>query len=246
MPNFGFSIFDEFLPTFDMFNSIERQRLMFLKLYNIKVPCKEQFSQQEILSSRNEPIFSTFREKIYSLLPKKFYKSSSFKVDIYKSELINKFVKISNKNISYIKLNEKEDISLAIKIIKRFDGEDLKLFLNGEDIFNKFVSKKIKDLNFDREVKVLKDEITIYPKDNIATKIYPYWKFFNKDNLEDIQPDIKRAIKCIENSECKQVYLVYPRHENFDKHIEIKVSKLDKFENYKIKLIPYSLRSILR
>jgi len=246
MSTFGFCEQDEFLPSFDLFNSVEKRRLMFFKFYNMKVSCKEKFTQKELSFVKNEPIFSIFRKKIFSLLPKKFASSKIFKLDIMQTNLINNFIKKANKKISYIKLDEKSDIKLAVKIIKNFEGDEFKLFLNGEDVFQRFVGKKIKDFKVDRKVEVLDDEITIYPENSSATKVYPYWQFLDKDNLQGISSHVNRAINCIKSDECKQVYLVYPRHENFDRHISIKVKELEMYENYSIKLIPYSLRSILK
>lgn len=246
MSTFGFSIFDEFLPSFDLFNSVERQRLMFLKFYNMKVPCKERFTKEELSLVKYETIFSIFRKKIFSLLPKKSSYSKIFNADVYKTNLINNFLKNTNTQVSYIKLNDLENIGLAIKLIENFEGEDFRFFLNGKDVFQRFVSKKIKDFKVDRKVKILDDEITIYPEGKNITKVYPYWQFLDKDNLQGITSHINRAINCIKTNECKQVYLVYPRHENFDKHISIKVEGLEIYENYSIKLIPYSLRSILK
>lgn len=247
MSSFGFSILDEFLPSFDLFNSIERQRLMFLRLYNLKVSCKEKFSRNELKYVKKEPIFNIFKEKIFSLLPKEFDTNSKLiNIDIEKTNIINAFIKNARTNISYIKKQPRTNIKLAVKIIKNFEGEDFKYVLNGEDVFQKFVSKRIKDFKADRKVKVLKDEITIYPKGSSSTKVYPYWQFLDKDNLEGISSHVKRAVECIKNNESNQVYLVYPKHKNFDKHINIRVEELEACSEYSIKLIPYSLRSILK
>jgi hypothetical protein len=246
MSTFGFSIFDEFLPSFDKFGSIEKQRIMFLRFYNMKVCSKEQFTLKELSYTKTETIFSIFRAKIYSLLPKKFNSSKKFKIDTYKTNIINNFINKAQKNISYLKLNEKTNLDLVVKIIENFEGEDFKIFLNGEDVFHKFVGKRIKDFKPDRKVKILQNEITIYPKGRGATKVYPYWKFLDKDNIQGITSHVNRAINCIKSDECRQVYLVYPRHENFDKHISIRVKELDTSGDYMIKLIPYSLGSILK
>lgn len=247
MSSFGFSILDEFLPRFDLFDNIEKQRIMFLRLYNMRVSCKEKFTNKELKFTKTETIFSIFREKIYSFIPKNFNTNSKLKkIDIEKTNIINNFLSNAKKELSYIKKDSAQNIKLAVKIIENFEGEDFKLFLDGEDVFQNFVGKRIKDFKADRKVKVLKDEITIYPKGSDATKVYPYWKFLDKDNLNGINTHVQRAVECIKSKECKQVYLVYPKHENFDKHINIKVQELEACSEYSIKLIPYSLRSILK
>ena len=61
----------------------------------------------------------------------------------------------------------------------------------------------------------------------------------------NIDEHIKKAVDCIKNSEFKQVYLVYPKNDKFNKHVQVKTEEL-KVGEYEIKLIPYSLRSTLR
>lgn len=76
------------------------------------------------------------------------------------------------------------------------------------------------------------------------TKIFTFWEFIDSDKLE-VDKHIKKAVDCIKTSEFNQVYLVYPKNENFDRHIQIKCDDLIK-SDYMIKLIPYSMRSTLR
>lgn len=64
-----------------------------------------------------------------------------------------------------------------------------------------------------------------------------------------INEHIQKAVDCIKESDFKQVYIVYPKNENFEKHIEVKIREFEdniSCSGYVVKVIPYSLRSILR
>ena len=88
-------------------------------------------------------------------------------------------------------------------------------YLDGEKIFKNFVTNKILKGNVSKEIYVNKDSIDIKTSDDFS------------------------------NTEFKQVYLVYPKNEKFNKHIKIECDELTCGE-YAIKLVPYSLRSTLR
>jgi len=78
--------------------------------------------------------------------------------------------------------------------------------------------------------------------------IYPFWEMVDKSKPL-IDEHIQKAIDCIKQSDFKQVYLVYPKTSDFEKHIEVKIRELENniaCSGYVLKVIPYSLRSILR
>jgi len=63
-----------------------------------------------------------------------------------------------------------------------------------------------------------------------------------------IDEHIKKAVNCIKKISYKNVYLVYLKNNQFNKHIEVKIPEVETkhYNDYGIKLIPYSLRSILK
>ena len=88
--------------------------------------------------------------------------------------------------------------------------------------------------------------IDIIPLTHDPIKIIPIFKEMDKDNLS-IQKEIDIACKIIQNSEIKCIYFVYPKNKKFDKHIEVKVPKLeDTCSEYLIKIIPYSLNDLYK
>lgn len=114
------------------------------------------------------------------------------------------------------------------------------------DQFFNFVFTKISNKRANRFVEKDEFSIDIIPVSHAPIKIIPIFKDMDKDNLA-IQKEIDLACKIIENSEIKCVYFVYPKNNNFDKHIEVKVPKLDSAcSEYLIKIIPYSLKDLYR
>lgn len=75
-------------------------------------------------------------------------------------------------------------------------------------------------------------------------KVIPICQEMHKDKL-DIKFEMLQAIDIIKTTEFKCVYFVYPKNQNFDKHIEVKLPELEKSSiDYMVKLIPYSLTTL--
>jgi len=114
-----------------------------------------------------------------------------------------------------------------------------------EQFFN-FVFTKISNKKANRFVEKDSFSIDIIPVSHAPIKIIPIFKEMDKDNLE-LGYEIGIASKIIKNSDIKCIYFVYPRNNNFDKHVEIKVPKLeDECSEYLIKIIPYSLKDLYK
>lgn len=251
MKNFGFNSKNEFLPLFDKFQNSVNQRLMFLKLFNQEVPCSLKFSKKELFFCKSNSLFEIFVNKIYLNLQCSFKYSTAVSIDIEKTVLINKFLKkvrlrselqqtkysIFCKNINNLKK--------ATSLMKILLENDFSFFLDGNISFKKFVSEKIKKSSRDRKVKVSDDCIdVICDEQTFQTKIFTFWEFINSKKL-DIDKHIDKAINCIKTSDFKQVYLVYPKNDDFCKHVSVRCNEIENSE-YNIKLVPYSMRSTLR
>jgi len=115
-----------------------------------------------------------------------------------------------------------------------------------ESFFN-FVFEKIARDTKNRFVTKNCDSIDIEPFNSSPVRVIPIHKEIDMKNL-NITQEIQRAKEIILNNNIPQIYLVYPKHDNFTKHIQIKLQELDDTcsEEYIIKVIPYSLNSILR
>ena len=114
------------------------------------------------------------------------------------------------------------------------------------DQFFNFVFTKISNKRANRFVEKDAFSIDIIPVSHAPIKIIPIFKDMDKDNLA-LQKEIDIACKIIENSDIRCIYFVYPKNKNFDKHIEVKVPKLENAcSEYLIKIIPYSLKDLHR
>ncbi|NVJ53236.1 MAG: hypothetical protein HWD90_06050 [Campylobacteraceae bacterium] len=251
MKKFGFNSKNEYLPSFDKFQSSINQRLMFLKLFNQQVNCSLKFSKKEMSLCKNNSLFELFINKIFINLQCSSNYSSKINIDIEKTVLINKFLKKVRLRTETIPLkysiftkkinNLKKSTDLLTLLLEN----DFSFFLDGNSCFKKFVSNKIVNSSHNREVTVSDDCIDIISHEQLfQTKIFTFWEFINSKKL-DIDKHINKAVKCIKESDFKQVYLVYPKNDDFCKHVSVRCNDI-KSSEYNIKLIPYSMRSTLR
>ena len=116
---------------------------------------------------------------------------------------------------------------------------------NQKSFFNFVYTKIVRDTK-NRYVTKNYDSIDITPFDSSPVKVIPINKEIDLKNL-NITQEVEKAKDIILEGNIPQIYLVYPKHDNFTKHIKIKLKELDSCsEEYIIKIIPYSLNSILR
>ena len=248
MSNLAFKQDLEIFPSFDLFLCPCKQRKMFFSLYNLSVEKKLRLSKQELKACKDTKIFSYFKNKIIGLIPKSFTnKTKHFKLNIEQTNVINIFLKQEKLKLSYIKIQNfanPTNINLAFSFIKFLINNNFSYTLKGKKAFSSFIKNRIKSRNPEAFIESKKDNFSLYLEDKTPTKIYPFWKLIDSKKL-DISKDIQKAIKCIKKGEFMQVYLVYPKNKNFTQHINILSKELEDFD-YKIKIIPYSLRSILK
>lgn len=155
--------------------------------------------------------------------------------------IINAF---KNKKNLIISTANKKLLNVARLISYCYTNKQMQILLDKDLLFHEFVYQKVKRLHKNKEVKDLGNAISIKGKDVDALKIYTSWKDI-KTNQPNIKEEVEYAIKSIKNENYAQVYLVYPKANDFKRHIPVYVDEL-KDENYVIKAIPYSLRSTIR
>lgn len=117
---------------------------------------------------------------------------------------------------------------------------------NEQTKFFNFVYDKISRDTKNRYVCKDENSIDIIPSNSSAVKVIPINKEIDLSSL-DIKDELEEAKSIILNGDIPQVYLVYPKNDNFTRHIQIKLKELEHMdEEYMIKVIPYSLKSILK
>lgn len=245
----GFYENQEYLPKdFDEFNSVIKLRQLFLNLSNNIFGCSCQFTKYEQIKLAKHPLMEAFSYKINLLLPFSFIKTSkrsvinSFKLCVNSTKIINNYLNKNSKNSVFI--SNKNLLPIAKLISHCYTNNKMQLLIDKHLLFHEFVLKKIKKLHNDKTVIDLGDSICIKSKDFIGLKIYTSWK-----DIEIKKPNIKNeledAIKSIKKGEYYQIYLAYPKNNEFTKQIPVFVDEL-KNKEYQIKAIPYSLRSTIK
>ncbi|KAB7881932.1 hypothetical protein [Poseidonibacter ostreae] len=231
---------------FDTFDSEFKLRQLFLHLSNFVLNSVCTFSKYEQKSLAVLPLKIAFESKIKVLLPQCNIrikpKNKEFNICINSTNIINNYT--SSKTKKLIIVNSKNLLPAAKLISHCFINNKMQLLIDKNLLFHEFVLEKLRKLHKDKEVKDLADSISIKQKDVCALKIYTSWKNIQRKN-PNIQNEVDNAIKVINKGEFNQVYLIYPKDNDFTRHIPVFVDEL-KYKTYQIKAIPYSLRSIIR
>ena len=244
----GFTNKEEFLPKdFDEFNSITRLRQMFLNLSNNILHSYCHFSKYEQKKLSSVSLKNAFEYKIKTMIPISYIKTmksenNSFKFCINSTKIINNYLNPKTKDSIFISNGKLLPLAKLISIC--YTNNKMQLLIDKHLLFHEFVLKKIKKLHSDKTVIDLGDSICIKSKDFIGLKIYTSWKDIEvkKPNIKD---ELEDAIKSIKKGEYYQIYLAYPKNNEFTKQIHVFVDEL-KNEEYQIKAIPYSLRSTIK
>lgn len=115
------------------------------------------------------------------------------------------------------------------------------LLLNGDDAFRNFVFCKIALRNAGAQLQLVgkSGELIVARKSGFSLGVVTSFKKILLQNPAIYDNDIKKALELCRGANIDAVYLVYPKNENFNRHIEIK-SECFK-GNFIMKLVPYKL-----
>jgi hypothetical protein len=251
---FGFEQNEEFLPTFDKFKDTFSQRKLFLEFFNNQVKKELRFNKQEICSCKRFSLCDIFKQKILRLLNVSFV---PFTVNCTPKHPINKPIVFFDAHLQKLlhnrhmpKINthkQSKNYDLAFELFNMIGGTKLTFKINAQNSFEQFILNKLLKDQKTRTIEKKSDSINIISSQVYDIKIFPYWQMLENSQLL-IDEHIKKAVNCIKETSYKNVYLVYPKNDQFYKHIEVKIPEFEtkQYNDYGIKLIPYSLRSILK
>lgn len=111
------------------------------------------------------------------------------------------------------------------------------------DEFSNYVYNLVKKRN--PEKTVLKSSIHIVIQDensNESLFLYPRLTKINSIPEIDAKEDINFAISLLENNECKNIYLLFPKTKTFTRQVPVRSERLDNLGiDYNLKLIPYKM-----
>ncbi|WP_324172924.1 hypothetical protein [Sulfurimonas sp.] len=237
----------EILPKTYQVNDKQSQRKMFCTMIN-EFLCKEaQFSLKKALLFENN-LLSMFDNKIESffqinkLKPEKSQKI--VRIYAHDSILFNNYFKHSkNLKMKYFAkhthcksdfhafFNYAHPASDLIQLI--FNGKEIEMMLDLNEIFTKTIYRRIKQ---EKNKTVSLDAPYIHiDQDGIRTRLYPRWKHIDPKNLHKRYKDINDGFAQLNNEEIDKCYLVYPKTNNFKRHILVKGESSNQ-----LKMIPYS------
>ena len=115
------------------------------------------------------------------------------------------------------------------------------LLLNGDDAFRNLVFYKIALRNAGAQLQLVgkSGELIVVRKSGFSLGVVTSFKKILPQNPAIYDNDIKKALELCRGANLDAVYLVYPKNENFNRHVEIK-SECFK-GNFIMKLVPYKL-----
>jgi hypothetical protein len=114
-----------------------------------------------------------------------------------------------------------------------FDGRQIRLTLDLDTLFTHTVFRRIKR---EPSKTITLDMPYIHiDQHGVRTRLYPRWKQVDPRRLEQRREDIDHGFKQLSDEGIDQMYLLYPKTERFQRHIQLKNSRTDQ-----LKMIPYS------
>ena len=122
------------------------------------------------------------------------------------------------------------------------------LLFDLDDMFLHLVYERAKKVNPKGNVLLLEKSILIVdPRENVSSSLLiPSYLKLEKESINSnskIKEQMEEACKTLnETEEIKQIYLIYPKHPKFMKHINVNLHDKVKLreEEYRVKMIPYS------
>lgn len=240
--------YTEFLPYSEQLKTRKQQRAIFFHMFNTYMEKDLHFTKEEI--TLGDPIETSFKRKIVSLIDISCiesyaaYSGSKIEIDISTSLLI--YAYLSDKEISFPLLKKPfMRVGKFIELIYAKDG--LSLLMDVEDMFLHLVYERLKKVNKYADILLYENHIMIKDKrEHVADSlVIPQYKKINKEKLyqdEAFTKQMNTVRETLNHGEIHQIYLVYPKHPNFRKHINIKLSNQVKLceDEYMVKVTPYS------
>ena len=231
----------EHLPQNEQFSTPKEKRSIFFNLYNYYVEKDMRLTKNEMQNGEN--IYEVFKNKIEMLKEsacctlgnpinfKSFDREKKYSIIGYnKSRMSDNFLKLRQKFINLIEFNGRA-----------------KLLFDIDDMFLHLVYERAKKVNPKSEVLLFEKSIVIknVREDVSSILLIPSYMKLEKESIMTnpiVKNQMDEVCKTLNETEIKQVFLVYPKHPKFMKHISVDLHDKVKLrdEEYRVKMIPYS------
>lgn len=145
--------------------------------------------------------------------------------------------------ICYDKLLELSEHDDGYEALRRYsamfsrDGK-FELRLNLDDAFLRLVYRRILLKHPAEAVSMHRDHIMI--DNGVRTVIHPVWKHTRTDDTLGHRRMVHEGLQRFKGSDHDQIYLVYPKNDDFRRHIPIRTTGGDMEQERMLKLVPYS------
>ena len=189
--------------------------------------------------------------QLTSKLEKRIIFFNLYNYYVEKEMRLTKVEMLQGENIYTVFKNKIDSLSKNSHLEKRFKSlielNNGELLFDLDDMFLHLVYERAKLVNKNSKVELFEKSIIIKGNSEEAssTLLIPAYTQIDKNDIYDdnlILNHLKAVLKTLKETEIRQIYLVYPKHDNFQKHVSIKL--LDKVplseDSYKVKMIPYS------
>ncbi|AFV97883.1 MULTISPECIES: hypothetical protein [unclassified Sulfuricurvum] len=236
----------EILPHSYHIHSLSNRRKMFLSMLNAVLP-KEAHFEFSRCSKVKEDVYTLLQDKVMSFLPMHRLRPETSQpivtILIHESGVINRFLqRIDTPLGDYLSSGGYKGIlystpgfthpSAALASLMMRDGK-IEMMLDLDELFTQTVFKRIKP---QEGTIVTRDESFIHiSSGGQVTRLHPRWKRMNSDSLNLRKGDINTAFDELRRESINAYYLVYPKMDDFTRHILIKNS-----DENPVKIIPYS------
>lgn len=221
---------NEFYPLIFKDQNIQEKRKAFLVQFNL---CVGEVGLKLSLNSKTS-LHESFNNKINELILQNPAKNS------YEKNLINLYL---SKEYEKISIMPKISQNPAIKLINLlYAKENQGLCFNASMLFESFVFEKIKKIHSFENVTMRENIIILNCQKHQELGILPCFKHILQNDPKEANEDIQNAFYLLKKYNLPQLYLVFPRHENFRKHISIRTRNSD---DIKLKLVPYSITNTI-
>lgn len=238
----------EILPRSYRVESLRRKRKMFFTMINEFLSPKARICTKDA-NVFDADILSIFIGKIESFFPiyklrpqsaqkvRKIYAEESLLFhQFFKVSSLEKFRYLSDKHVFWSRFKPKKEYKhpAAQLMAMIFNGKEIEMMMDLDMVFAQTVYKRIPR---EGDKKITLDYPYIHINQNgITTRLYPQWKKLDPNRLETRKKEISQSLDDLHDKPIDQCYMVYPKTQNFQKHIRIRHAK----DTREIKLIPYS------
>lgn len=236
----------EVLPHSYHIHSLSDRRKMFLSMLNTILPSEVQFSFSRCEKLKDD-IYTLLHNKVVSYLP--LYRlrpergTSVRRILVHESGVINRYLNLSKtpKGL-YLARNGYQFMggscegyvhpaaSVASLMVQE---NDLTMMLNLDELFTQTVFSRIKTQ--DGSTLSREDAFIHITENGRVTRLHPRWKRVQPQMLTDRRNHIERAFLEMERDSIDAYYLVYPKMDDFTRHIVVQ----NRNESA-LKIIPYS------